>query len=383
MLNVLNFFFYIYFYSGKLPHYAPFLLMINAPFILVIIVVILLVTNHFNSNKGVLWAIIGMISACIKIQSEFFLITEFLENPIILRLILMSGLFGFLIGPSVLLYIKSILKKPAKLDFLLVLFLIAPVLYVVNLIPYYQLPLTDQIQVFQNQSSPLINKATFWISWESADRLNNSYNAIVGAMIMIYPILLVTRKKHMLSKKSYILIVQICYIILVNYAVLLFILFNKYFHLIDFNKANSLNLLSLILPLSILLFPRYLFDNINNSDLTFYLRLINHISVKEDKTDENQDKLVMTASRILTYLHNERPYLSESFSKHDIARNLDIPQNIVTDCFSKIIKIPFPVLRNQLRVEFAIEKFENSGHLKITIAGISSESGFKNRGFVC
>ena len=60
-------------------------------------------------------------------------------------------------------------------------------------------------------------------------------------------------------------------------------------------------------------------------------------------------------------------------------RVFDIPQNILTDCFSKIIKIPFPVLRNQLRVEFAIEKFKSSGHLKITISGIASESGFKNR----
>jgi AraC-like DNA-binding protein len=106
---------------------------------------------------------------------------------------------------------------------------------------------------------------------------------------------------------------------------------------------------------------------------------MNHVSTKGKKTDANQDKLITDASRVLAYLHNEKPYLSPEFSKHDISRGLDIPQNIVTDCFSKIIKIPFPVLRNQLRVEFAIEKFKSSGHLKITIAGIASESGFKNR----
>lgn len=349
----------------------------NATIILVFLVVILLLINHIKRNKGVLWAIVSVIASCIKILSLLNPVTEFLEEPLTLRFILWSGLIGFLPMPTLLLYIKSIIKKPTKLDFLLVLILIPPVLYAVNLIPYFKLPLTDQIRVFQNL--PLTNKATMWVSWEMANGLNDLYNSMLGALIMIYPIVLVTRNKHALSKKSYIALVQICYIILANYATIIIVVSNNYLHLFDFSQTNSLSSLSLILPLSILLFPRWLYDNINNSDLTFYLKLINHISAKEVKTDANQDKLITDASRVLAYLHNEKPYLSPEFSKHDIARSLDIPQNIVTDCFSKIIKIPFPVLRNQLRVEFAIEKFKNSGHVSITIAGIASESGFKNR----
>ena len=349
----------------------------NATIILVFLVVILLLINHINRNRAVLWAIVSVIASCIKTLAVLNPLTEFLEEPITLRLILWSGIVGFLPMLSLLLYIKSIIKKPAKFDFLLILLLVAPVLYAVNLIPYYQLPIADQIRVFQNL--PVANETTLWISWEIANGLNDLYNSILGALIMIYPIVLVTRNKHTLSKKSYIALVQICYIVLANYAAIVFVVSNNYLHLFNFSQPNSLSSLSLILPLSILLFPRYLYDNINYSDLTFYLKLMNHISAKEDKTDANQDKLIIDASRILAYLHNEKPYLSPEFSKHDIARSLDIPQNIVTDCFSKIIKIPFPVLRNQLRVEFAIEKFKNSGHLKITIAGIASESGFKNR----
>lgn len=349
----------------------------NATIILVFLVVILLLINHINRNKGVLWAIVSVIASCIKTLAVVNPLIEFLDEPLTLRFILWSGIIGFLPMPSLLLYIKSIIKKPAKFDFLLILLLVAPLLYVVNLIPYFQLPLTDQISVFKNL--PLANKATLWVSWEMANSLNDLYNSILGALIMIYPIVLVTRNKHMLSKKSYIALVQICYIVLANYAAIVIVVSNNYLHLFDFSQPNSLSSLSLILPLSILLFPRYLYDNINNSDLTFYLKLMNHISAKEDKTDANQDKLITDASRVLAYLHNEKPYLSPEFSKHDIARSLDIPQNIVTDCFSKIIKIPFPVLRNQLRVEFAIEKFKNSGHITITIAGIASESGFKNR----
>ena len=351
----------------------------KATLILIFIVILLLLINHYKTNKGVLWAIIALLSSSIKIQSVLNPFTAFLSDPVTLRLILFSGLIGFLPMPSALLYIKSIVKIPAKLDYLLLLLLIPPVLYAVNLIPFYQLPLADQLQVFQNQNSPLRNEATYWISWETTDRLNDLYNSTIGALIMIYPIWLVTRKKNVLSKKSYIALVQICFIIFVNFLVMILFVSNNFLQIFHFGPSDSLRPLGLILPLSILLFPRHLYENINNSDLTFYLKLMNHISLKEDKTEENNDKLITDASRILAYLHNERPYLIPEFSKHDIARSLDIPQNIVTECFSKVIKISFPVLRNQLRVEFAIERFKNSEHVKTTIAGIASESGFKNR----
>jgi AraC-like DNA-binding protein len=349
----------------------------NATIILVIIVIILLLTNHLNRSKGVLWAIISIIASCIKILAIFNPISAFNEEPITLKLMLLSGIIGFFPMSSLLLYIKSIIKKPAKFDYLLFLLLIPPVLYAVNLIPYFQLPITDQIQVFQGRL--IQEKVSFWVSWENTNRLNDLYNSTLGACVLVYLLQVLTRNKHTLSKKSYLLLVQICFIIIVNYGLCILFVLNNYIHFVTYERNGFISSLSLILPLSIILFPRYLYDNINNSDLTFYLKLMNHISSKEDKSDANQDKLITDASRVLAYLHNEKPYLSPEFSKHDIARSLDIPQNIVTECFSKVIKIPFPVLRNKLRVDFAIEKFKNSGHVTITIAGIASESGFKNR----
>jgi AraC-like DNA-binding protein len=349
----------------------------NATIILVIIVIILLLSNHLNRSKGVLWAIISILSSCVKILAIFNPISAFNEEPITLKLMLLSGIIGFFPMPSLLLYIKSIIKKPAKFDYLLFLILIPPVLYAINLIPYYQLPITEQISVYQG--SLIQKEASLWVSWETTNRLNDLYNSTFGAFVLVYLLQILTKNKQTLSKKSYLLLVQICFIIIVNYTLTILFVLNNYVHFFPFEGNGFISSLSLILPLSIILFPRYLYDNINNSDLTFYLKLMNHISSKEDKSDANQDKLITDASRVLAYLHNEKPYLSPEFSKHDIARSLDIPQNIVTDCFSKVIKIPFPVLRNKLRVDFAIEKFKNSSHLNITIAGIASESGFKNR----
>lgn len=349
----------------------------NATIILVILVIILLLFYHLKRTKGVIWAIISIIASCIKTLSLNNPISEFLDQPLTLRLILLSGLIGFISLPTLLLYINSIIKKPAKSDNLLFLLLIPPALYAVNLIPYYQLPISDQIQVFKGG---LIDKdVTIWLSWEFTNRLNDLYNSSFCAILLFYLIHILRNNKLTLGKKSYILLVQIFFMLVVNYTIAIVFVLNNYLHFIEYESNSLLSSLSLILPLSIILSPQFLYDNSSNSDLTFYLKLMNHISAKKDKTEENQDKLITDSSRILAYLHNEKPYLSSEFSKHDIARSLDIPQNIVTDCFSKVIKISFPVLRNQLRVEFAIERFKNSEHVKTTIAGIASESGFKNR----
>lgn len=349
----------------------------NATIILVTLVIILLLLYHLKRRKGVIWLIISIIASCIKTLSLNNPISEFLDQPLTLRLILLSGLIGFISLPTLLLYINSIIKKQAKSDNLLFLLFIPPALYAVNLIPYYQLPVSDQIQVFQGR---LIDKdVTVWLSWEFTNRLNDLYNSSFCAILLFYLIHILRNNKLTLGKKSYILLVQIFFMLVVNYTIAIVFVLNNYLHFIEYESNSLLSSLSLILPLSIILSPQFLYDNSSNSDLTFYLKLMNHISAKEEKTEEIQDKLIPDASRILAYLHNEKPYLSPEFSKHDIARSLDIPQNIVTDCFSKIIKISFPVLRNQLRVEFAIERFKNSEHVKTTIAGIASESGFKNR----
>jgi AraC-like DNA-binding protein len=107
--------------------------------------------------------------------------------------------------------------------------------------------------------------------------------------------------------------------------------------------------------------------------------LINHFSKESEIKEEVNNSLIIASSRILNYLHKDKAYLSPGFSKHDIVTSLDIPQKTVTDCFSKVIKIPFPKLRNQLRTEYAMELFRNNSHVFKTISGIASESGFQNR----
>jgi AraC-like DNA-binding protein len=138
-------------------------------------------------------------------------------------------------------------------------------------------------------------------------------------------------------------------------------------------------LIPLIIPLSFIFFPNYLFHNTINNDLTFYLKIVNRFKKNGEKMEGVDDEIIVTSSAIISYLRDEKPYLSPEFSKHDIVTHLDIPQKTVTDCFNKVIKISFPRLRNQLRIEYAIEQFKNDAHLKNSISGIATDAGFKNR----
>ena len=113
--------------------------------------------------------------------------------------------------------------------------------------------------------------------------------------------------------------------------------------------------------------------------MKFYLRLINNFSKNGNKSESSDDAIINEATKILNYLHQDKAYLSPGFSKHHIVTHLNIPQKTVTDCFSKVIKIPFPKLRNQLRIEHATELFRNNAHLTKTISGIAFDSGFQNR----
>ena len=91
------------------------------------------------------------------------------------------------------------------------------------------------------------------------------------------------------------------------------------------------------LPLSILLFPNFVYDNPINSDLNFYLQIMNRFAKQEVETANNE--LVAEASRIVHFLNVEKPYLAPGFSIHDVVKQLDIPQKTVTDCFNKVIKM--------------------------------------------
>jgi len=353
--------------------------MLNASLVLISLVIIILLKNHFENNKGVIYGILGLLSYYIKILATTFSISAFENYPILLPFILVENIIGFLPIPFAILYFQGIIHKSNKLKPIYLL-LFAPFLFaVVNFIPFFELPLSEKIQLYKNSMSALYDTRYLWISWPTTTIISDVYNSILAAITIIFLFHRLVQKENLLNNKSFSSLIQIGLILVINFGVLLILTFPKTFNIKEYVSSDNLEMISLIFPISILLFPNYIFDYYTHSDLSLYLRIMNRFTNKGEEADPNSQDLIFVASRILHFLNQKKPYLSPEFSKHDIVTHLDIPQKTVTDCFNKVIKISFPRLRNQLRIDYAIEQFKNDAHLKNSISGIATDAGFKNR----
>jgi AraC-like DNA-binding protein len=196
---------------------------------------------------------------------------------------------------------------------------------------------------------------------------------------MAYLFQMLIRNKQKLSKKTYLNLLQVGIILIVNFIAIRSIMFYHYISNGQNISPEILGILAILAPLSFILLPNWLYDNSIDSDLNLYFRLMNRIPKNEGNNDLIKSEIITDSTKIISYLNEEKPYLSPGFSIHDLVSHLDIPQKNVTDCFNKVIKIPFPRLRNQLRIEYAMEMFKNNAHLKNSISGVASDAGFKNR----
>lgn len=353
--------------------------MLTTNLLLTSLVVYILLRNHFKKNKGVIFGIIALLSANLKLIAETFPPSYLENNYFILWFVMIHPIIGFLIPPLELLFINSFLiKKPERNRYIFLLFF--PILFVlINFIPYFFLTMEEKIQIFLQSKNALTQGYFIWFSMPTANIISNLYNPILGMITVIYVIKILIKDRLKLSKKSYSNLLQLGTIVFVNFL-LLFITDLYSFTLLDKNENFDLFGISTIIPsLSLLLFPNFIYDNANHSDLNLYFRMMNRFSGSRSNEDPVKSELLADSGRIMKYLNEEKPYLSPGFSIHDIAIELDIPQKNVTECFNKVIKISFPKMRNQLRVDYAIEMFRNNSQLKISIEGISGESGFNNR----
>jgi AraC-like DNA-binding protein len=144
--------------------------------------------------------------------------------------------------------------------------------------------------------------------------------------------------------------------------------------------SNYIYLLTLITPLSFLFFPKLIYGLNPQASLTNWFR-----EAFQNKFGAKKESFaVMTSAStekdlIIAYITNEKPYLSPSFSLHTLSKDLNIPHLRVSNCFNKEMNISFPEYRKRKRVDHAIALFKDGAHKKMSIEGISAQSGFKNK----
>jgi AraC-like DNA-binding protein len=352
--------------------------MLNASLVLVGLVILILLKNHFKKNKGITYAIIALPAVLLKVVVEAFPFSYFDQHSLFLQFVLISPIINFLIAPLVLLYIDTVLTKSLTLNRYFLL-LVPFFFFLINFIPFFSLSIEEKIQIYSQANYASTKPYFIWFSFPVLRAVNNIYNPLIGIITMAYLFQMLIRNKQNLSKKTYLNLLQVGIILIVNFIAIRSIMFYHYISNGQNISPEILGILAILAPLSFILLPNWLYDNSIDSDLNLYFRLMNRIPKNEGNNDLIKSEIITDSTKIISYLNEEKPYLSPGFSIHDLVSHLDIPQKNVTDCFNKVIKIPFPRLRNQLRIEYAMEMFKNNAHLKNSISGVASDAGFKNR----
>ena len=364
--------------------------MIYTSFILVLIVSLFLLINHWHQNRGVVYLVFAILVFSLK-QTTLLVLNTTRDPLVLASLVAHIDPFHPLIGPFIIYYFKSIVRGELVWDKTFLWLSIPAALTVINLLPYFAIPFESKVDYFQMAviNRPLI--AHLFLPMNNQITLTMLYNLGCLAYSLRYLRKMKEGNGIYIKKKVSVLINRIFVILPINVIpnlVLLILMTSKSKQLgqIDFVNPELftnqfLFFLALLMPLSFFLIPSWLYNEkdpmsfLENFVLT-WKRMFN-VNAKfsaEDPFEKSSD-----FERILSYIEIEKPYVKTAFSLHDISQALNIPHNRVTTCFNKQLKVPFPSYRNKLRIEYATHLLRSGTHLNMSIEGIAEMSGFKSK----
>ena len=363
--------------------------MFYAPQILVFLISLVLVINHWQQNRGIIYLGIVLLGLSLRQATLYAFNTS---NDAVLIAILVGHFepLIILLGPFFLYYCKSVMKGKLVFDYGLLLLSIPSLLLLINLVPYYLIPFEDKLAYFNLPSGNRPGLSYLFIPINIQHLLLMIYNICCFGYCIWY-LKRIKNDNSYLKKKSVTLIRYILVILRVNLfphlvILILIIITSKSFGHLDFKNAkilrnDSVYYLSMLLPIGFFFIPSWLYNE--NAPFSFIDRILRTFKRPEMVNPHFSDIEALDATsdlaQILSYINSEKPYLNSLFSSHDISRTLNIPQIRVSNCFNKELGIPFPSYRNKLRIEHAIKLLRAGAHENISIEGIAEMSGFKSK----
>ena len=364
--------------------------MLYTSLILVLVVCLLFLLNHWHQNKGIGYLVFIVIGFGLRQTTLLVLNTS--RDPLILAILIahMDPIIA-LAGPSIIYYFKSIMKGEFVWDKMFFVLSIPAILCVINLLPYYTIPFENKVDYFQ---MAVVNRpalAHLFLPFNYQVIVTIGYNVVC----IIYGFRYLRRMKvangNYIKKKVSVLINRLLLIIPINvvpYLFLAVILTSKSKQLgkIDFVNPEAMNIqglffLTLLLPLSFFLIPSWLYNERDPMSFLEYIVLTWKRMFTDNAKFSAEDPFEKSSDfeRIISYIETEKPYVKTAFSLHDISQALNIPHNRVTTCFNKQLKVAFPAYRNKLRIEYATDLLRAGTHLTTSIEGIAEMSGFKSK----
>jgi AraC-like DNA-binding protein len=362
--------------------------------VLVLIVSFLLLINNWSINKGIIFFVLAILIVGMRQLTFLLAMTTGYDYWLAVLLIHFDPLIA-LLATFCLYYFKSLIKGKLVIDRYFYMCALPALVVLVNIFPYYSVPFASKLAYYTNEQRhiPYTEPANFsfvLFPFHVQRTFLFVTNSIIFFLAFRYLYQAKKRGSTFLKKRVLQLINQLFIVIpIIVFPIFALVIYatSQSYHaegVVFRNESYAADgyffLILLILPISFLFMPTFLYGDLPNKPfvirlLSFYKSLSHSSTGFQETAFEKSDDL----ERIVNYIEKEKPYVNTAFSLHDISRSLNIPHIRVTTCFSKQLKVSFPTYRNKLRVEFATELFRSGAHLNTSIEGIAAMSGFKSK----
>lgn len=322
----------------------------------------------------------------------------------------------FLIGPMLFFYVRGTLTDNAAFSRKDIWHFIPAIIVLANVAPYWFTPASYKYRVAVDMMSNINTVKSFDGNWLIPSSVNFVLRGLqLLAYILVSILLLIRHNPNRYTKTltpkdqekitfNWLKVLVTCMMMAVigYFASSLILIFAKNPQIgisralfITFNYICFIPLL--IIPLALLTFPQILYgipalhlssdikaSGLRTQSMNNDATAIAPIETADEAEMEIPEEILEaglqeSAKAVMDYLLEAKPYLDKDFSMDKLAQALQLPRHHVYFCMNRVLKVKFPELRKQLRIQHAKQLLEQGKNKSLSIEGIGIQSGFSSR----
>lgn len=360
----------------------------------VCIIVFAIIYFLFNGKANKHAILLSIYLIVIALYPLTYYLTFFSKNDFFLAIFFNNFTPLYLLGgPSLYFYVKATLDDKIEWKPIHLLHLIPGIIYAINAGPYIFSSFENKLQTAALIHQNVENLKTIRYNWLFPNILTYVTRPIITSAYLIAAIVLFynkTRTSFKNSKQNY--LINRWLVILLTISVFftaLFILGAVVARENDINvtleKIKYANALAggafLIIPITLLLFPRILYGLPNRIEEENNKEIIKDTSEKKstDPSRRNHEAFKLLSKRVIEHIDEQKPYLQKNFNLTDLAAALDVPQHHISYCFNDYIDESFTALRARKRIEYVKELLLDGVAKNKSMDQIAEMAGFSSR----
>lgn len=366
---------------------------------------------YYNFKKKPQIVFIGLFFAFLSAYTYFHYVMIYSQNKVLVAIVFVQLTFvGYLIGPMLYFYIRSVLKEQKLFRKIDLLHFIPALYYLIASVPYVILPWKTKLEI----ASKIINDQNlFWqasiayLNWLIPIGVNYPSRPILLFLYSAFSLFLLVRQKQLLLKTSsnhhmdyqgkwlmillgFLGMFSILQSAMVVYSVVIE-------DSILFHTNNVFQIFSGIALLIIMLvpffFPSVLYGIPSTPIDRSFTRMNSDVDDKVNtlfgqKAEMHLKKIIPEfepqyiehiKNEVSRHMEEEKCYLAKDCNLQSFARTINIPAHHLLYFFKEVKGQSFNDFKNHLRVQHAKILMEENSNMLFTMEAIGALSGFTSK----